>query len=86
MNLERKLQILEGEWYVESSYQSDEHAALYAFYQPTQGPFIIVPSMMKEELTSDFTLTSKYYRKHHPINISIFYFSLLIATRGYLNA
>ena len=60
MNLERKLQILEGEWYVESSYQSDEHAALYAFYQPTQGPFIIVPSMMKEELTSDFTLTSKY--------------------------
>jgi hypothetical protein len=32
MNLERKLQILEGEWYVESSYQSDEHAALYAFY------------------------------------------------------
>lgn len=57
MNLERKLQILEGEWYVESSYQSDEHAALYAFYQPTQGPFIIVPSMMKEELTSDFTLT-----------------------------
>ena len=35
MNLERKLQILEGEWFVESSYQSDEHAALYAFYQPT---------------------------------------------------
>jgi hypothetical protein len=35
MNLERKLQILEGEWFVESSYQSDEHASLYAFYQPT---------------------------------------------------
>ena len=60
MNLERKLQILEGEWFVESSYQSDENAALYAFYQPTQGPFIIVPSMIKEELTSEFTLTSKY--------------------------
>lgn len=59
MNLERKLQILEGEWYVESSYESDDTAALYAFYQPTQGPFIIVPSMVKEELTSEFTLTSK---------------------------
>lgn len=59
MNLERKLQILDGEWYTESSYQSDEVAAIYAFYQPTQGPFIIVPSMQKEELTSDFTLTSK---------------------------
>lgn len=32
MNLERKLQILEGEWHVESSYNSDEVAALYAFY------------------------------------------------------
>ena len=86
MNLERKLQILEGEWYVESSYQSDEHAALYAFYQPTQGPFIIVPSMMKEELTSDFTLTSKFYQQIHSINIFIFYFSLLIATRRHSNA
>lgn len=57
LNLERKLQILDGEWYTESSYQSDEVAALYAFYQPTQCPFVIVPSMQKEELTSDFTLT-----------------------------
>ena len=59
MNLERKLQILEGEWHVESSYNSDEVAALYAFYQPTQGPFIIVPSMLKEDLQSDFQLRSK---------------------------
>lgn len=58
-NLERKLQILPGEWYEESFYKSDDVAAIYAFYQPTQGPFIIVPSMSKEEVTADFTLTSK---------------------------
>ena len=49
MNLERKLQILNGEWYEESFYRSDDVAAIYSFYQPTQGPFIIVPSMAKEE-------------------------------------
>ena len=61
LNLERKLQILEGEWHTESSYESDEVAALYAFYQPTQGPFIIVPSMQKQDLQSDFTLRSKFF-------------------------
>mmetsp|Transcript_18762 Transcript_18762/g.28838 ORF Transcript_18762/g.28838 Transcript_18762/m.28838 type:complete len:259 (-) Transcript_18762:22-798(-) len=57
MNMERKLQILAGEWYEESFFKNDDVAALYAFYQPTQGPFIIVPSMGKEDFTSDFTLT-----------------------------
>ena len=59
-NMERKLQIQAGEWYEESYYKSDDVAALYAFYQPTQGPFIIVPSMSKEEIQSDFILSSKY--------------------------
>lgn len=31
-NLERKLQLLPGEWYEESMYKSDDVAALYAFY------------------------------------------------------
>jgi hypothetical protein len=57
--MERKLQIQAGEWYEESYYKSDDVAALYAFYQPTQGPFIIVPSMSKEEIQSDFVLSSK---------------------------
>lgn len=35
MGLERKLQIQNGEWFEESSYLSDDVAALYAFYQPT---------------------------------------------------
>jgi hypothetical protein len=60
-NLERKLQILQGEWFEESYFKNDEVAALYAFYQPTQGPFIIVPSFAKEEYQSEFTLQSKYF-------------------------
>lgn len=59
MNLERKLQILNGEWNEESSFKNDDVAALYAFYQPTQGPFIIVPSMSKPDSTAEFRLTSK---------------------------
>ena len=55
-NLERKLKLLPNEWYEESFYFSDDVAALYAFYQPTQGPFIIIPSMSKDDTTADFTL------------------------------
>jgi hypothetical protein len=47
---------LPGEWYEETYYCPDDVAALYAFYQPTQGPFIIIPSMFKDEATADFTL------------------------------
>lgn len=54
--LERKLKLVPGEWYEETYYFSDDVAALYCFYQPTQGPFIIIPSMTKEEVTADFTL------------------------------
>ena len=32
-------------------------AALYAFYQPTQGPFIMIPSMSKEDIIAEFILT-----------------------------
>lgn len=32
-------------------------AALYAFYQPTQGPFIVVPSSAQDTLLADFQLT-----------------------------
>jgi hypothetical protein len=38
---------------------SYESAALYCFLQPTQGPFIIVPSMDKPEGASEFELKSK---------------------------
>ena len=58
-HLERKLQILPNEWYQETSYKSDDVASLYAFYQPTQGPFIVVPSTASDTFNADFTLTSK---------------------------
>ena len=58
-SLERKLSILPNEWYHETSYKSDDVASMYAFYQPTQGPFIVVPSMSQESTPADFTLTSK---------------------------
>jgi len=75
-HLERKLQILKGEWFEESYFKNDDVAALYAFYQPTQGPFIIVPSFAKEEITADFNLTSKYIK----INLIVNY-SFLVSTR-----
>jgi calpain len=58
--MERKLQILPNEWYQETYFQGDEYAALYAFYQPTQGPFIIVPSQTNMEIFPEFTLTGKF--------------------------
>jgi len=60
-NMERKLQILPNEWYKESYYMSDEVAAFYAQFQPTEGPFIIVPSFAKLGFQSDFVLTSKLF-------------------------
>lgn len=56
-HLERKLQILPNEWYKETTYKSDEVAALYQYYQPTQGPFVVVPSMAQEDKHVDYTLT-----------------------------
>ena len=56
-HLERTLQILPNEWFIESMYKNEEVAALYAHWQPTQGPFLIVPSLYKEDLVADFTLT-----------------------------
>lgn len=52
--LRRKLQILNEEWFMESAFKSEEVAALNCKYEPTQGPFIIVPAMAKEEATADF--------------------------------
>jgi hypothetical protein len=58
-NLERKLQILDNEWSVSTSYTSDDAAALYCYFKPTQGPFVIVPSMANNDKQAEFTLTGK---------------------------
>lgn len=56
--LERKLQILDNEWYIQTSYSSCDDAALYGFFKPTQGPFVIVPSLIKDDAKNvDFTMT-----------------------------
>ena len=38
---------------------SDETAALYAYYSPTQGPFIIVPSTTCQDNFPNFSLQGK---------------------------
>ena len=34
-NLERKLQILDDEWAISTTFSSDDSAALYCFFKPT---------------------------------------------------
>lgn len=65
--LERKLQIFPKEYGEETSYVSDESAALYCFLQPTQGPFIIVPSLDKPDVFSEFDLKSKLQGNQQPL-------------------
>jgi len=56
-NLERKLQILPNEWYVESQFKSEDVASLYAYWKPTKGPFLMVPSLESPEVMAEYTLT-----------------------------
>jgi len=37
--------ILQNEWNIESSFSSVDVAALYGYWQPMHGPFLIVPSL-----------------------------------------
>lgn len=55
--LERKLQILPNEWYIESQFKNEDVAAIYEYWKPTNGPFLIVPSIQVEGYTSEYTLT-----------------------------
>lgn len=69
--IERKLQIQTGEKFRESTYFSDEVASLYFNWNPTEGPFIIIPSLDHEEKISNYRLTSIY-------KIKIFSFKKLL--------
>jgi hypothetical protein len=55
-NLERKLQILPNEWYIESQFINEDVAAIYAYWKPTKGPFLMVPSLDSPEITADFSV------------------------------
>jgi len=47
-NIDRKLKIQKTEWYLESKFENEDVAALYFFWNPTEGPFIIIPCLEKE--------------------------------------
>lgn len=44
-SIERKLQVHTQEKFKESTYFSEEISALYFHFNPTEGPFIIIPSL-----------------------------------------
>ena len=54
--LQRKLQIFTKEYFKETVYHSEELSCLYFKLNPTDGPFIIVPSMDVEDKTANFRL------------------------------
>jgi len=56
--IERKLQVQNGEKFKESTYFSEEIAALYFHYNPTEGPFIIIPSLDQEDKPANYKITS----------------------------
>ena len=53
---ERKLQILPGEWFVESHYQYEEFSCLYLKLEQNHGPFLIVPSLSQENIQCSYSL------------------------------
>eukprot|EP00743_Colponemidia_sp_Colp-15_P002164 GILK01002349.1.p1 GENE.GILK01002349.1~~GILK01002349.1.p1 ORF type:complete len:1020 (-),score=203.00 GILK01002349.1:103-3162(-) len=53
----RKLQVRANEWVVESSYISEEVAALYFQLKPEDGPLVIVPSLSDSNVTGGYTLS-----------------------------
>lgn len=55
--ISRKLAILPNEKFIESSFCSDEVAALYFHKNPTEGPFIIVPCLEKRDINATYRLT-----------------------------
>eukprot|EP01017_Pseudomicrothorax_dubius_P006199 TRINITY_DN11731_c0_g1_i2.p1 TRINITY_DN11731_c0_g1~~TRINITY_DN11731_c0_g1_i2.p1 ORF type:complete len:277 (+),score=94.18 TRINITY_DN11731_c0_g1_i2:61-831(+) len=55
--IERKLQVLDTEPYIESTFASEDTASLYFFWNPTEGPFLIVPCLGKRETVAKYTLT-----------------------------
>lgn len=56
--IERKLQIGYQEKFYESTYSNDDVCALYFYWNPTQGPFCIIPSLQLDEKYSSYKLTS----------------------------
>ena len=57
--IERKLQIGFGEKFKEATYSNDEVCALYFNWNPTEGPFVIIPSLDADgDKAANYKLTS----------------------------
>ena len=56
--IERKLLIGSNEKFKQSTYFSEDVAALYFNYNPTEGPFIIIPSLDLPDKSANYRLTS----------------------------
>jgi calpain len=54
--IERKLYITSQEKFKESQYALEDYSALYFFWNPTEGPFTIIPSL-EQEKNATFRLT-----------------------------
>ena len=55
--IDRKLRLLHNEWFKETSYQHEDIGAFYTFWQTNEGPFLIVPTLSKPDITAGFVLT-----------------------------
>lgn len=55
--IERKLLIGSNEKFKQSTYFSEDVAALYFNYNPTEGPFIIIPSLDLPDKSANYRLT-----------------------------
>ena len=62
-DIERKLKVYSTERFTASKFQSEDVAALYFFWNPTEGPFIVVPCLEEEGKETKYTLTCNNYFK-----------------------
>ena len=65
-SIERKLQIQYKEKFVETQYNNDEVSCVYFFKNPTQGPFIIIPSIENLEVEVKYSLS---IYSNHQVNL-----------------
>ena len=63
-SIERKLFIGYAEKFKESCYKNDEVASLFFSWNPTEGPFIIIPTTDQEDKYAGYKLT---IFSNHPV-------------------
>jgi hypothetical protein len=55
--IERKLKVYNTERFTVSKFENEDVAALYFFWNPTQGPFIVVPCLEEAGKETKYSLT-----------------------------